>query len=486
MNLFFVRNALNKGFSINDISLRVVTYSRVSTDHLEQKKSLCNQIEHFKEYILNNPKWTFVSGYVDDGISGTSDIKRENFMKMIDDAKEGLFDLIITKEISRFSRNTLDSIKYTRLLLSYGVAVFFVNDNINTIFSDSELRLTIMASMAQDEIRRLSERVKFGMNRAISRGEILGNDMLYGYKKDFSGNLKIIEDEAAVVRKIFNLYVVDNLSISKICKVLNNEKKYTRLGNKWCVSTISRMLENPKYKGFYCGKKSEIIDYMTKKVEYFDKNDWVIYENKEKIPPIVDNFVWDLANKRLMLRKKEYSARKFEKNIYKDRYLYSAKIFCNNHNSVFHRRKFNKEDVSWVCSMYLKNGKAFCNSFFLRELELNNILKDLILKLNIDFSKVLDKLTFYYGKVVGSEFEIEDISEFIMSNNGSDFIFEKIISLLLDHIVVKKVSDYMVKVDIYLLYKSNYFSCFYSFNRGYNVKCTKRYSVTYDVNFHFS
>ena len=184
MNLYEIRKKLNTGIPISMIKLRVTDYSRVSTDHIEQKKSLKNQIEHFDEMIKQNKNWTYVPGYVDEGISGTTDLKRNNFMKMIEDARNEKFDLIITKEISRFSRNTLDSIKYTRELLSYGVAVLFINDNINTALPDSELRLTIMASMAQDEIRRLSERVKFGMNRAILNGNILGNNHLYGYKKN--------------------------------------------------------------------------------------------------------------------------------------------------------------------------------------------------------------------------------------------------------------------------------------------------------------
>ena len=180
MDLYSIRNQLNMGVSLTAIKLRVVIYARVSTDSLPQKKSLINQAEHFEDYIRKNEKWTYIKSYIDDGISGTSDVNREQFMKMIEDARNRKFDLIVTKEISRFSRNTLDSIKYTRELLSYGVAVLFLNDNINTALPDSELRLTIMASMAQDEIRRLSERVKFGMNRAIERGEILGNNMLYG------------------------------------------------------------------------------------------------------------------------------------------------------------------------------------------------------------------------------------------------------------------------------------------------------------------
>ena len=357
MDLYAVRKQLSMGIPLTGIKLRVTDYSRVSTEHLEQKKSLQNQIEHFEKYIKENKEWTYVNGYVDDGITGTSDIKRDNFMKMIEDARNGKFDLIVTKEISRFSRNTLDSIKYTRELLSYGVAVFFVNDNINTALPDSELRLTIMASMAQDEVRRLSERVKFGMNRAIERGEILGNDMLYGYKKNKdTGNLEIIEKEALIVRKIYELYGIEKLSLSKIVKILNGDGLKTSQGKKWCISTISRMIENPKYKGYYCAKKTEIIDYMTKRIKYFERDDWIIYEDKTRIPPIVCEELWEIANSRLEDRKKAFSKRKGDKTIYKDRYLYSAKIYCKVHNVVFHRREFRrgKKDVTWVCSEYLK------------------------------------------------------------------------------------------------------------------------------------
>lgn len=399
MDLYTVRKQLNMGMPLTSIKLKVTDYARVSTDHLEQKKSLQNQVEHFEQYIKENPNWTYVKGYVDDGITGTSDVKRDNFMKMIEDARSGKFDLIVTKEISRFSRNTLDSIKYTRELLSYGVAVLFVNDNINTAMPDSELRLTIMASMAQDEIRRLSERVKFGMNRAIERGEILGNDLLYGYKKDKdTGVLNIIEEEAKVVRRIYELYAVEELTLSRIVKTLNSEGLKTCQGKKWCISTISRMIENPKYKGYYCARKSEIVDYMTKKIKYFEKDDWVIYEDKTRIPPIIDEDLWERANTRLISRKKAFSERKEDKSIYKNRYLYSAKIYCGQHNTVFHRREFrkNKKDITWVCSEYLKNGKSTCDSPNIRESELDAIFKDLISKLQIDSNEVIDTLMNYY------------------------------------------------------------------------------------------
>ena len=155
--------------SIYDLPLRVTYYARVSSESDEQLNSLGNQVSYYEDLIRRNLPWTFVPGYIDEGLSGISTKKRENFNRMIEDAAEGQFDLIITKEISRFARNTLDSIRYTRQLLSYGVGVFFQNDNINTFDEDAELRLSIMSSIAQDELRKLSSRVKFGHQQASSR-----------------------------------------------------------------------------------------------------------------------------------------------------------------------------------------------------------------------------------------------------------------------------------------------------------------------------
>ena len=567
MDLYTVRKQLNMGMPLTSIKLRVTDYARVSTDHLEQKKSLQNQVEHFEQYIKENPNWTYVKGYVDDGITGTSDVKRDNFMKMIEDARSGKFDLIVTKEISRFSRNTLDSIKYTRELLSYGVAVLFVNDNINTAMPDSELRLTIMASMAQDEIRRLSERVKFGMNRAIERGEILGNDLLYGYKKDKdTGVLNIIEEEAKVVRRIYELYAVEELTLSKIVKTLNSEGLKTCQGKKWCISTISRMIENPKYKGYYCARKSEIVDYMTKKIKYFEKDDWVIYEDKTRIAPIIDEDLWDRANNRLISRKKAFSERKQDKSIYKNRYLYSAKIFCGQHNTVFHRREFrkNKKDITWVCSEYLKNGKSSCDSPNIRESELDAIFKDLISKLQIDSNEVIDTLMNYYkyleidtgideeisliekeinnlyakkdkllelslqGSLSNTEFyernnsfnekikvldnelnklknqkkelkgttdKTKELAEILKQKVNSKSTIDKIISSLLERIVVSKICNDKnnMELNIFLSYKENdetkkiqpILRSSYEFKRGYDTQGTKRYKVDYQVNCYF-
>ena len=411
MDLYTIRNQLNRGIPLSSLNLRVTDYARVSTDHIEQQKSLQNQVEHFEHFIKENKNWTYIDGYIDEGITGTSDIKRDNFMRMIEDARLGKFDLIVTKEISRFSRNTLDSIKYTRELLSYGVAVLFVNDNINTALPDAELRLTIMASMAQDEVRRLSERVKFGMHRAIERGEILGNDMLFGYKKNKeTGNLIIVKEEAQIVRKIFEYYAVEELSISKIVSILNKENPKKR--KKWSVAGISRMLENPKYKGYYCAKKSEIVDYMTKKIKYFEEKDWILYKDNIRVPPIIKEELWERANKRLISRKKKKRNKEATKNG-DNKYVYTSKLYCKEHNTVFHRRAFRKKkkDITWVCSEYLKKGKTACETPNIRETELNFIFKDIINTLQINCNKIVNILMNYYKNSGYESNTAEEIKE---------------------------------------------------------------------------
>ena len=183
MNVRKIREEMRMGRSIFDLPLRVTFYARVSTDKDEQINSLENQVQYYTELIQSKPNWTFVPGYIDEGISGTSTKKRDSFNRMIAAAKAGCFDFIITKEISRFSRSTLDSIKYTQELLEHDVGVLFQNDNINTLDTDSEFRLVVMAGVAQDEVRKLSERLKFGFHQSIKNGRVLGNDKLWGYDK---------------------------------------------------------------------------------------------------------------------------------------------------------------------------------------------------------------------------------------------------------------------------------------------------------------
>lgn len=388
MNLLSIRKELLTGTPISNLNLRVTYYGRVSTNQDIQLTSLANQEDYFKQLILNNPKWTYIEGYIDEGITGTSTIKRTNFLKMINDSKQDKFDLIITKEISRFSRNTLDSIKYTRELLKSGVAVLFLNDNINTIYPDSELRLTIMSSMAQDEIRRLSERVKFGVSMSIKKGKLLGNNKLYGYNKK-NNKLYINKKESLIIKEIYTLYGIHNKSTTYIKDYLNNKGILTNYGNKWSTTTILRILRNPKYKGFYCANKSFTEDYMSKKVKYLPKKEWVMYKSSKQIPKIIPESLWNKVNDKLTHN---------SKNITKNISIYTNKLICTKHNKLLYKRN-NKYDTSWICSHHLTNkeNKCYIN---IKEKILNNILNSIIEELNINYQSISKELTNIYKKQI--------------------------------------------------------------------------------------
>ena len=387
-----IRSEMRMGRSFYDLPLRVTFYARVSTDQDEQINSLENQVQYYTELIQSKPNWKFVPGYVDEGISGGSTKKRDNFNRMIRDAKAGMFDFIITKEISRFSRSTLDSIKYTQELLDYNVGVFFQNDNINTLDTDSEFRLVIMAGVAQDEIRKLSERLKFGFRQAIKNGHVLGNDKLYGYdKKDCV--LTVNEEEAEIIRIIFDLYGNQRLGTRTISKRLMELGYTSREGNAFNTLTIRHILENPKYKGWYCGNKSQSVDYRTKRNVLLDESEWVTYPDPS-IPAIVSEELWNRANALYKRRREEMKSHSSGISFH-NRYPYSAKIYCEEHGTTFHRQviqtKKGQQEV-WQCKVYRSHGRAACSAPQIRSSDLDVILSDIFKELVRDKEKIIDSL----------------------------------------------------------------------------------------------
>lgn len=387
-----IRSEMRMGRSFYDLPLRVTFYARVSTDQDEQINSLENQVQYYTELIQSKPNWKFVPGYIDEGISGGSTKKRDNFNRMIRDAKAGMFDFIITKEISRFSRSTLDSIKYTQELLDYNVGVFFQNDNINTLDTDSEFRLVIMAGVAQDEIRKLSERLKFGFRQAIKNGHVLGNDKLYGYdKKDCV--LTVNEEEAEIIRIIFDLYGNQRLGTRTISKRLMELGYTSREGNAFNTLTIRHILENPKYKGWYCGNKSQSVDYRTKRNVLLDESEWVTYPDPS-IPAIVPEELWNRANALYKRRRKEMKSHSSGVSFH-NRYPYSAKIYCEEHGTTFHRQviqtKKGQQEV-WQCKVYRSHGRAACSAPQIRSSDLDVILSDIFKELVRDKEKIIDSL----------------------------------------------------------------------------------------------
>ena len=392
MDVRKIRNELRMGRSIYDLPLRVTFYARVSTDMDAQLNSLENQVQYYTELIQSKPNWTFVPGYIDEGISGGTTKKREDFNRMIRDARNGLFDFIITKEISRFSRSTLDSIQYTQELLDYNVGVLFQNDNINTLDTDSEFRLVVMAGVAQDEIRKLSERIKFGHRQAIKYGRVLGNDKLYGYdKKDCV--LTVNEEEAEIVRTVFDLYANHGLGTRKISQKLLELGYTSREGNAFNVLTIRHMLENPKYKGWYCGNKTQSLDYRTKKKAFLDESEWVMYPDPT-IPAIVPEELWDRANA-IYRERRDQMKEHASGASYHNRYPYSGKIICEEHGTTFHRRVLNKksgDEEVWQCKVYRTGGREACSAPQLRSAELDSILAEIFTRMVKDQNIIIDSL----------------------------------------------------------------------------------------------
>lgn len=390
MNILRIRNEMRNGKSIFDIPLRVTFYARVSTDKDEQLNSLENQVQYYTELIQSKPNWTYIPGYIDEGISGTSTKKRDSFLRMIADAKAGQFDFIITKEISRFSRSTLDSIQYTQELLEHDVGVLFQNDNINTLDSDSEFRLVVMAGVAQDEVRKLSERLKFGFRQAIKNGHVLGNDKLWGYdKKDCV--LTINETEAKVVRRIFHLYANEQMGIRRISQQLYDEGFTSRKGNAFNVLTIRHILENPKYKGWYCANKSQTVDYRSKRKIFLDESEWVMYPDPS-IPAIVSEELWDRANALYKRRSAQMMSHQSAAEFH-NRYPYSGKIICEEHGTSFHRQVLKNskgEKEVWQCRVYRNRGRAACSTPQMRTSELDQIMAQIFEQLAKDKSAIVD------------------------------------------------------------------------------------------------
>ena len=400
MELYKIRNRISMGESIYELPLKVTFYARVSTDKDVQLNSLDNQIVYFKDLIKNNKNWTYIDGYVDEGISGTSASKREQFLEMINDGKNGKFDLILTKEISRFARDTLDSIKYTRELLSFGVGVLFQSDNINTIMPDSELRLTIMASIAQEEVRKLSERVKFGMKRSIEKGRVLGNEVITGYKKH-NGKLEIDEKEAEIIKIIFKLYSTGDVGLRYISDYLYDKGYTSKKGTHIKTTTIRRMITNPKYKGFYCTNTVRYLDYKTRKQTRLPKSEWVVYDSEGKIPAIISPEVWDKCNKMLDERASGYCKKIKDNGVFKRRTTYGGLLYCAEHNLPMRRTKTNKHDdeatdYTWKCSGLIEHGISFCESALLYESDLDEIFHKVIDKIIDEKDSIIKHLTELY------------------------------------------------------------------------------------------
>lgn len=325
---------------------RVAAYCRVSTDRGEQRCSLKSQIEFFTDYIKGHSDWVLEGIYADEGASGTSVTKRAEFLAMLDRARNGLIDIILTKEVSRFARNTVDTLQYTRELKALGVGVIFINDNINTLDSDGELRLTIMSSIAQEESRRISQRVRWGQQRRMEQGIVFGNG-LYGYNID-KGVLTVNESEAAGVILIYKMYTQERKSLCSIAKELNELNIPTRTGRQWTGTTVLKILRNEKYKGDLISKKTVTPDYLTHKKQSNDGEDCIEIINHHEA--IIERELWDRTAQELSRRSRDRITGRHHST--KD--WCSGKIICRKCGSSYIRKTVRQKNgnlyVCWRCA----------------------------------------------------------------------------------------------------------------------------------------
>ena len=288
---------------------RVVIYARVSTEHEAQISALENQVQYYDELLGRHPEWELIERYIDEGITGTSINKREGFLRMMQDAKERRFDLIVTREVSRFARNTVDTLQQTRILKTYGVEVWFTEDNIWTLNDeDGELRLSIMATLAQNESKKISQRVKAGQMISFKNGVLYGNGNILGYDR-VDGNLVINKEQAETVKRIFELYLEGN-GVRRIQDIMEQEGRKTASGlSRWQAGNINRVLSN----SFYCGRikyrKQYVPDYLTqKKINNHGEIEKIYVEGSHEaiITPEVFDEAQRLKEKRSTVKKDEH------------------------------------------------------------------------------------------------------------------------------------------------------------------------------------
>ncbi len=419
--------------------LKVAAYARVSTDSSDQINSLKNQIKYFCDYIKSNPEWEYAGIYYDNGVTGTQTKKRDGFNKMINDCYDKKIDLIVTKEVSRFARNTVDTLEYTRLLNSMGIGILFINDNIDTRANDGEFRLSIMASVAQEESRKISERVKWGQKRAMESGIVFGSTV-FGYTIK-NGKLYIKEDEAEIVKNIFYKYTIEGKGTYTIAKELTQKGIKPPKSKAWSSTMVLRILKNEKYAGDLIQRKTITENYLTHK-RVRNENDKVFIPAHHKA--IIDADMWQKTQAEIEKRKKTGG--------YTGRNSLSGKLQCSlcGENMVIGRkqRKNSDEYIFWHC----RKCSAVINHKIIKA-----VMKEILCKYNTD--KIIKKLVL----------EIAEYSEeeHIRKKTEEQLYSECVYGEILDNIKVSK----------------NCLSVFLNNAQAYKIEYeTKGYKENYSVN----
>lgn len=351
----------NKGTIING-SIKVAAYARVSTDKEDQKNSYESQLKYYMEKMNANPKWIATQVYADEAISGTQDYKRSDFMRMIHDALNEKFDLLLTKSISRFARNTVDTLSYVRKLKEKNVAILFEEENINTLEMSGELLLTILSSVEQQESETISSHVKLGLKMKMQRGELVGFHGCYGYDYDkLTKTLTVNEEEKKVIQYIFGRFA-QGAGTTMIAKELTEARIPTRRGNPiWCETVIRKIIKNEKYKGDLLQGKTFTVDPIThRRLENMgEEQKYLIEKNHEAI---IDDETWDKVQEILPKRSESYN-KGTRNGTFRRMYAFSGITYCAFCGRLVTRKNWvssTKNKKAWYCSTAIKQGRKYC------------------------------------------------------------------------------------------------------------------------------
>lgn len=332
---------------------RVCAYARVSSEKEAMLQSLFNQVSHYNKMISSNPKWHFIGVYADEGISGTKE-DRPNFIRMVNDAKAGKIDLIITKSISRFGRNTETVIRTIREMNSLGVDVYFESQNLHTLSTDGEFMLTILASYYQEEARSVSENMKWRIKRDFEKGILWGARDFYGYKVE-NKKFIVVPEQADVIRRIFNLYI-GGLGILAITQLLNQEGIKPLHSEKWCYGSLLQTLKNINYTGDLILQKTYKENHLTKK-KIRNKGEYHQYYVEDNHEPIISK---ELFKQAARIRNQRASHFKTNANRPINRYPFSNRIRCACCGGGY-QHKTTQYSSFWLCTTYNVQGKEYCN-----------------------------------------------------------------------------------------------------------------------------
>lgn len=387
----------------NKPKLRVAAYCRVSTDSDEQATSYEAQVEHYTEFIQKNPEWEFAGIYADDGISGTNTKNRDEFNRMIEDCEAGTIDMIITKSISRFARNTLDCLKYIRQLKDKNIPVFFEKEAINTMDAKGEVLITIMTSLAQQESQSLSQNVNLGLQFRYQNGQVqVNHNHFLGYTKDDEGNLVIDPEQAEIVKRIYREYL-KGYSMDKIAKGLEADRILTGAGKpKWWTSTINKILRNEKYIGDALLQKTYTTDFLNKTRV---KNNGIVpqYNVEGNHEVIIPKDIFLRVQEELVRRRVVKTSANGKKRSYSCNHCFAQIVVCGDCGEMFRRIHWNNrgcKSIVWRCLSRLEPTGHECHARTVNETVLENVVVQAINTLLGDKSTYQVQLQQNIAKVI--------------------------------------------------------------------------------------